>query len=74
MSDPEFANLNDAIADASRSIAQRDLRSRVIDASMAARAAFHALVCDNSLAALPSELAVVIAHDAFQAVWDEARQ
>ncbi len=74
MQDSEFANMDDAMRNASWAMAQRDLQSRVIDASMAARAAYHALVCDNALSAMPSDLAVVIAHDAFQAVWNDGRQ
>lgn len=73
MSDEQFLDLDSAMARASASIAQRDRQSRVVDAAMAARAAFHAQVCENALAPIPPELAIMIAHEAFRVTWDEGR-
>ncbi len=73
MADEEFTDINAAMASASQSIAQRSLQNRVVDAAMAARAAFHAQVCENALAPIPPELAIMIAHEAFRAAWDEGR-
>ncbi len=73
MSDENFLDLDSAIASASAAITRRDLQSRVIDAAMAARAAFHAQVCENALAPIPPELAIMIAHEAFRVTWDERR-
>lgn len=73
MSDNEFLDINAAMASASQSMGQRSLQGRVIDAAMAARAAFHAQVCENTLAPVPPELAIMIAHEAFRVAWDEGR-
>ncbi len=73
MSDDQYTDLDSAMANASASLNRRDLQSRVVDAAMAARAAFHAHVCDNPLAPVPPELAIMIAHEAFRVTWDEGR-
>ena len=73
MSDENFLDLDSAMTSASAAITRRDLQSRVIDAAMAARAAFHAQVCENALAPIPPELAIMIAHEAFRVTWDERR-
>jgi hypothetical protein len=68
----DIVNIETAMADANRAMCSRGIQSRVIDAAMAARAAYHAQVSENELAPVPAELAIVIAQTAFAAAWNSA--
>jgi|GEM_PF-4267326 len=68
--DSDMVNLETAMADANRVMCSRGLQARVVDAAMAARAAYHAQVSENELAPVPAELAIVIAQTAFAAAWN----
>ena len=58
--DDDMVNIETAMADANRAMCTRGLQSRVVDAALAARAAYHAQVSENELAPVPAELAIVI--------------
>lgn len=73
--DPErddvTADLAAAMRDASLSIRRRELQAKVVDASMAARASYHALTYESNLAPMPAGLALAIVQMAFASAWNE---
>jgi len=68
----ETIDIETVMAEANRAMCSRGIQSRVIDATMAARAAYHAQVSENELAPVPPELAIVIAQMAFAAAWNSS--
>jgi hypothetical protein len=68
--DTDMINIETAMADANRAMCAHDIQARVVDAAMAARAAFHAQVVDNELSPMPPEIAGAIAQMAFAATWN----
>ena len=68
--DNDMINIETAMADANRAMCARSIQTRVIDAAMAARAAYHAQVTENELAPVPPEIAGAVAQMAFAASWN----
>ena len=66
----DIVNIETAMADANRAMCARSIQGRVVDAAMAARAAYHAQVSENELVFLPPEIAGAIAQMAFAAAWN----
>ena len=66
----DMINIETAMADANRAMCTRGVTARVVEAAMAARAAYHAQVTDNDLAPTPPEIAGAIAQMAFAAAWN----
>ncbi len=72
--EPDYESLESVMADANQELRSRTIQSRVVDAAMAARAAFHAQIADNALTPVPPELAIAIAQMAFAAAWNSSDQ
>ena len=68
----DMVNIETAMADANREMCTRGIQTRVVDAAMAARAAYHTQVTENELAPVPAELAIIIAQTAFAAAWNSS--
>jgi hypothetical protein len=68
----DMLNIETVLADANRAMCARTMQTRIVDAAMAARAAYHAEVAENALAALPPEIAGAIAQMAFAAAWNSS--